>query len=130
MKTQKIIGMLLLFLAFSFISCDKDEAENVSFLTGRWAVKEPVVEIDAVIYYTFKADKTCEVFIVGPAINSMVSHLTYEISEDNKLITLYDKGADYTERYEILKLTNDEMQWKNATPEDGNSDKRLEKVEW
>lgn len=40
---------------------------------------------------------------------------------------LYDKEEHYTEQYHILKLTSKEMKWENASPKDGNSDKRLEK---
>lgn len=44
-----------------------------------------------------------------------------------KLIKLYDKEEHCTEQYHILKLTSKEMKWENASPKDGNSDKRLEK---
>lgn len=51
----------------------------------------------------------------------------YIISLDEKLIKLYDKEEHCTEQYHILKLTSKEMKWENASPKDGNSDKRLEK---
>lgn len=39
---------------------------------------------------------------------------------------MYDKEEHCTEQYHILKLTSKEMKWENASPKDGNSDKRLE----
>lgn len=50
---------------------------------------------------------------------------TYLISNDKNLITMYGEDKVYTEQYTITKLTNKEMKWVNASPGDGNSDKRL-----
>lgn len=129
MKTQNLFSMLMLvFMAFSFISCaDEDNTVEISQLEGLWLVREPALEDDNVTSYTFKADNTCEIYTGNPLSNGVAHYCTYEISDDKKLITIVEKERDYTEQYYILKLTSDEMKWKNASPKDGNSDKRLEK---
>ncbi|WP_300698100.1 lipocalin family protein [Bacteroides sp.] len=129
MKTQNLFSMLMLvFMAFSFISCaDEDNTVEISQLEGLWFVKEPVLEDDYVTSYTFKADKTCEIYTGSPLSNGIPLYRTYQISNDKKLVTIFDKEGHYTEQYHILKLTSDEMKWENASPKDGNSDKRLEK---
>lgn len=129
MKTQNLFSMLMLvFIAFSFISCaDEDNTVEISQLEGLWFVKEPVLKDDFVTSYTFNADKTCEIYTGSPSSNGVPLYCTYEISSDKKLITIVEKERDHTERYHILKLTSDEMKWENASPKDGNSDKRLEK---
>ena len=128
MKTQNLFSMLMLvFMAFSFISCADDDDSVISQLTGVWFVKEPVLEDEYVTSYTFYADKRCEIYTGSPVSNGTPLYRTYVISHDKKLITIYDKEGHYTEQYYILKLTSDEMIWENASPKDGNSDKRLEK---
>ena len=129
MKAQNLFRMLMLMvMAFSFISCtDEDDKVEVSQLVGKWIVREPVLPDDFVTSYTFNADKTYEVYTGSPSSNGVPLRGTYIISLDKKLIMLYDKEEHYTEQYHILKLTSKEMKWENASPKDGNSDKRLEK---
>ena len=129
MKTQNLFSMLMLVLmAFSFNSCaDDDDTVDASQLTGLWFVKEPVLKDDFVTSYTFNADKTCEIYTGSPSSNGVPLYCTYEMNHDKKIITIYNKERDYTELYHILKLTFHEMEWENASPKDGNSDKRLEK---
>ena len=124
MKTQNLFFMLILIsMAFSFISCtDEDDKVEIPQLVGKWIVKEPVLQDDFVTCYTFN-----EVYTGSPLSNGVPFRGTYIISLDEKLITLYDKEEHYTEQYHILKLTFKEMKWENASPKDGNSDKRLEK---
>ena len=127
MKTQNLFFMLILIsMAFSFISCtDEDDKVEIPQLVGKWIVKEPVLQDDFVTCYTFNADKTYEVYTGSPLSNGVPFRGTYVISLDEKLITLYDKEGHYTEQYHILKLTSKDMKWENASPKDGNSDKRL-----
>ena len=128
MKTQNLFFMLILIsMAFSFISCtDEDDKVEIPQLVGKWIVKEPVLQDDFVTCYTFNADKTYEVYTGSPLSNGVPFRGTYIISLDEKLIKLYDKEEHCTEQYHILKLTSKEMKWENASPKDGNSDKRLE----
>ena len=129
MKTQNLFFMLILIsMAFSFISCtDEDDKVEIPQLVGKWIVKEPVLQDDFVTCYTFNSDKTYEVYTGSPLSNGVPFRGTYVISLDEKLITLYDKEGHYTEQYHILKLTSKDMKWENASTQDGNSDKRLEK---
>lgn len=129
MKTRNLFSMLaLLLFAFSFISCaDEDNTIEIAELTGTWFVTKPVLADDYVTSYKFNADMTCEIYTGSPLSNGVPLYRTYVISLDKKLITLYDKDGKYTEQYHILKFTSDEMEWKNASPKDGNSDKLLEK---
>ena len=114
MKTQNLFLMLMV-MAFSFISCTDDKVE-ISQLVGKWIAKEPVLQDDFVTSYTFNADKTYEVYTGSPFSNGVPFRGTYIISLDEKLITLYDKEEHYTEQYHILKLTSKEMKWENASP--------------
>ena len=125
MKTQNLFLMLMV-MAFSFISCTDDKVE-ISQLVGKRIAKEPVLQDDFVTSYTFNADKTYEVYTGSPFSNGVPFRGTYIISLDEKLITLYDKEEHYTEQYHILNLTSKVMKWVTASPKDGNSDKRLEK---
>ena len=123
--------LILISMAFSFISCtdEDDKRSKIPQLVGKWSVKRPVLQDDFVTCYTFNADKTYEVYTGSPLSNGVPFRGTYIISLDEKLITLYDKEGHYTEQYHILKLTSKDMKWENASPKDGNSDKRLEKVQ-
>ncbi len=129
MKTLNLFCMLgLVIMAFSFISCtDEDNKVEISQLVGKWIVKEPVLQDDYVTSYTFNADKTYETYTGSPLSNGVPLHGTYIISLDENLIMLYGKEGHCTEQYNILQLTSKEMRWENTSPEDGNSDKRLEK---
>lgn len=89
MKTQNLFLMLMV-MAFSFISCTDDKVE-ISQLVGKWIAKEPVLQDDFVTSYTFNADKTYEVYTGSPFSNGVPFRGTYIISLDEKLITLYDK---------------------------------------
>ena len=129
MKTQNWFFMLILIsMAFRTIPwTDQEEKVEIPQLVGKWIVKEPVLQDDFVTCYTFNADKTYEVYTGSPLSNGVPFRGTYIISLDEKLIKLYDKEEHCTEQYHILKLTSKEMKWENASPKDGNSDKRLEK---
>ena len=67
MKTQNLFLMLMV-MAFSFISCTDDKVE-ISQLVGKWIAKEPVLQDDFVTSYTFNADKTYEVYTGSPFSN-------------------------------------------------------------
>ncbi len=131
MKTKTQLSVLLLFcIIFSLISCDKDDEIDINQLTGKWYVynDDPNLEVDSGVTYTFNTDKTCLIHS-----NSFLSdwdtivNRTYAISYDNTLVTLYNEENRYTEQYNIRKLTSSEMIWENASPGDGNSDKKLRK---
>lgn len=130
MKTRNLFGMLLgCLVAFGFISCSDDNGDIDSQLQGMWNVEEPVLEDDFVTSYTFDTGKhTCSIYTGSPSSNGVPIICTYKISEDGNHITFVNEERQYTEQYQILKQTSNEMKWKNATPADGNTDKQLEKV--
>ena len=132
MKTTNLYGMLLFFAVLSLTSCGKDDELDITQLTGKWSVTndDPRLAVDGSVEYTFNSDKTCTIinsdFLSG---RDTTIYRTYIISMDNKLITLFNKESKYTEQYTIRKLTSKEMRWENASPKDGNSDKRLIRVD-
>ncbi len=129
MRTIKLYGMLLfLLVTCSLDSCKKDDEINIAQLAGKWYVTndDPNLSVDGSINYTFNTDKTCTINIYDALANRDTAiHRTYTISMDNNLITLFSEKGYYTEQYNIRKLTSKEMKWGNASPKDGNSDKRL-----
>lgn len=126
---NKVYNFLLVFTAILFLSsCKKDEKIAIDNLNGKWSVTndEPNLAVDGSITYTFNPDKTCVKNIYDALMNSNTSlHRIYVVSNDNTLVTLYDEDKIYTEQYRITKLTSKEMKWENASPGDGNTDKRL-----
>ena len=133
MKTQKLLGVLLLFLfAFSFGACsDDDEKEGVldySQLDGTWEVTVPVLDFDAVERYAFNTQsRTCEALLTGPSIYGTPRHYKYVIDLETNQITLTDEELQKTEVYEVQKLTAKQMNWKNLLHEKEGSDKQLVK---
>lgn len=131
MKTRNFFGLMLgCIAAFCFISCSDDDNEvDFSQLKGIWAVTEPVLEDDYVTTYTFNTDNhTCSIYTGSPLSNGVALVCTYHISKDGRSITFRNDERQHTEKYQILKQTSCEMEWKNITPEDGNPDKRLTKI--
>lgn len=137
MKTKNLVGALLLFsVIFNFVSCDKDDKVNINQLTGKWSVynDDPNLAVDGVVLYTFNADKTCIIYCYDALSNRDTTvNRTYVISIDNTLLTIYKESpmredGIYTEQYYIRKLTSNKMVWENASPKDGNSNKKLVKV--
>ncbi|MEN6618122.1 MAG: hypothetical protein ABFC28_01260 [Rikenellaceae bacterium] len=123
----------MLFLAtLSFASCDKDDEVNISQLEGTWSVAndDPNLSVDGFVHYSFNADKVCSIYSYDALSNRDTTiYRTYVLSVDNSLITLKKEDGFYSEQYYIRKLTSKEMKWENASPKDGNSDKRLVKVQ-
>ncbi len=116
-------------LAVSIISCSKEEKIKIDQLEGEWLVYSgKLVEDDSRVSYTFKDDSLC-IIQTKHAISSgdTILNRTYQLSNDKKLITLFNENKIYTEQYKILKLTTTEMEWINASPKDGNTDKKLTK---
>ena len=109
MKTQSLFRILLLLLVvFGFSSCaDEDNTIEISQLTGTWAD----IHEDYTTLYVFGSNKTCQISVVGPAINSDSRDCTYEISEDYKFIKLTDTETHFERQYQILKMTSSEMEW-------------------
>jgi len=138
MKTMNLFGALILLLAtFSLVSCEKEDEVNISQLVGKWNVTndDPNLSVDGFVQYTFNDDKCCSIYCYDALSNRDTTiNRRYVISIDNRLITLYKedfmhKENDvYTEQYYIRKLTSNEMKWENASPKDGNSDKKLARV--
>ncbi len=132
MKTTNLYGMLLFFAVLSLTSCGKDDELDIAQLTGKWSVTndDPRLAVDGSVEYIFNSDKACTIinsdFLSG---RDTIIYRTYIISMDNKLITLFNEEDKYTEQYTIRKLTSKEMRWENASPKDGNSDKRLIRVD-
>lgn len=122
---------MLLLAAFNLVSCEKDDEVNISQLEGKWSVTndDPRLAVDGSVQYTFNADKSCSIYSYDALSNRDTAvNRRYVISIDNRLITIYKEDDTYTEQYHIRKLTSKEMKWENASPKDGNSDKRLVKV--
>jgi len=138
MKTMNLFGVLTLLLAtFCLISCEKEDEVNISQLVGKWSVTndDPNLSVDGLVQYTFSADKSCSIYCYDALSNKDTTiNRRYAISIDNRLITMYKvdpihkENGLYTEQYYIRKLTSNEMKWENASPKDGNSDKKLVKV--
>ncbi len=127
---MKRISLYFLFFipVFLFFSCKKEEQIAIELLNGRWseANDDPNLILDGSITYAFNPDNTCVKVIYNALSNSDTTiNWTYVISNDKTLITMYREDKVYTEQYTITKLTNKEMKWVNASPGDGNSDKRL-----
>lgn len=131
MKAKKQLRILFLFgIILSCISCDNDDKVDISQLIGKWSVynDDPNLAVDGSIEYTFKDDNTCSIYSYDALSNRDTTIMrTYIISNDKKIITIFNKENAYTEQYYILKLTSKEMKWENASPNDGNFDKTLRK---
>lgn len=132
MKAKKQLRILLfLGIILCYISCDNDDKVDISQLIGKWSVynDDPNLAVDGSVEYTFK-DDTCSIYSYDALSNRDTTIMrTYIVSNDNKIITIFNKENAYTEQYYILKLTSKEMKWENASPNDGNSNKRLRKLE-
>ncbi len=132
MKTKKQLAILLLpIVIFSLISCEKDEEIDINQFVGKWSIynDNPNLSVDGSMTYTFNSDRTCLIHSSDFLSNwDTIVNRTYVISSNNTLVTLYNKENRYTEQYNIIKLTSKEMIWENASPNDGNSNKKLRKV--
>ena len=132
MKTIKQLTIILLFgIIFSLISCEKDDEIDINQLVGKWYEynDDPNLAVDGLVTFTFNTDKTC--FINSSDFLSnwdTIVNRTYAIDYDNTLVTLFNEEDRYTGQYYIRKLTSKEMIWENASPNDGNSDKKLRKA--
>lgn len=128
---NKVYNFLIIFtVVFVLSSCKKDEKIDIDNLIGKWSVAndDPNLAVDGSVTYTFNPDKTCVKNIYDALSNSnIVINTTYVIGNDKTLVTLYDEDKIYTEQYRITKLTSKEMKWENASPGDGNTNKRLVK---
>jgi len=133
MKTKNQLGILFLFcIFFSLTSCDKNDEININQLVGKWYVynDDPNLSVDGSVTYTFNSDKTCLIHSSDFLSNrDTIINMTYVISYDNTLITLYNEENRYTEQYNIKKLTSKEMIWENASPKDRNSNKKLRRTD-
>jgi len=132
MKTKKQLAILLLSIViFSLISCEKDDEIDINQLVGKWYIynDDSNLSVDGSVTYTFNSDKTCLIHSSDFLSNKdTIVNRTYVISYDNTLVTLYNEENRYTEQYNITKLTSKEMIWENASPNDGNSNKKLRKI--
>lgn len=109
-------------------SCKKDEKVAIGNLTGKWTVAndDPRIAVDGSVTYKFNSDMTCVKNIYNALANRDTTiYRTYVLSNDKALLTLYDERKIYTEQYLIKKLNTKEMKWENASPKDGNENKRL-----
>lgn len=129
-KTIHITILLLFGIIFSLISCKKADEINIIQLVGKWYIynDDPNLSVDGSVSYTFNADGTCFIhncdFLSG---RDTIIGRTYIVGAENTLVTLFNDEGRYTEQYNIRKLTSKEMIWENASPNDGNSDKKLRK---
>lgn len=126
---KKTYSMLLpAIFALVLASCKKEEKIAIENLIGKWTVAndDPRIAVDGSVTYKFSSDMTCIKKIYDALSNRDTSiHRTYVLSYDKTLVTLYDENKIYTEQYLIKKLNAKEMKWENASPKDGNEDKRL-----
>jgi len=132
MKTKKQLTILLLSsIIFSLLSCEKDAEIDINQLVGKWYIynDDPNLSVDGSVTYTFNSAKTC--FIHSSDFLSdwdTIVNRTYVVGNGNTLITLFNEEDNYTEQYYIRKLTSKDMIWDNASPSDGNSDKKLRRA--
>lgn len=118
----------MLFVLFCLFACKKDDKIAIEHLMGNWSEHndDPNLVIDGSVSYHFNEDKTCSKTIYNALSNRDTTlNWTYVISNDKTLVTMYGKDNIYTEQYKITKLTDKVMEWKNASPGDGNADKKL-----
>lgn len=126
MRMNKVYMILLglFFFLFGMIGCEEDEEINISHLQGKWQVvyDDPNLIVEGYVQYTFDAHNTCSIYSYDALSNRDTTlYRTYVISQNNDLITLFDRDEDiYKEQYWIQKLTSNEMKWENASPKDGN----------
>lgn len=127
MKKYYPFLILLIWSMFLFVACDKENEVNINHLIGKWSVTyDPNLVVEGSVSYTFNVDKTCDIHIYDALSNRDTTiYRTYILGNDNKLITLFNEDKVYTEQYTVTKLTSSEMKWINASPGDGNDDKRL-----
>lgn len=128
---NELFRFLILITAVLFVSyCKKEDKIAIDSLIGKWIVvnDDRNLAMDGSVAYTFNADKTCiktvSDFLSGESVST---RLTYVISIDETLLTLFSENKIYTEQYRITKLISGDMEWVNASPKDGNSDKKLRK---
>lgn len=111
---------MLFFAVAGFTSCNKDKEVDVFRLEGRWSVKiicPACLTTGDPVYYTFNADKSCEISHYFPLTDTVINtYLTYEISNDNTLITMTNEDGNYIE-YRILEYSSTEMNWERTSPE-------------
>ena len=120
--------LLPAIIALVLASCKKDDKIAIDNLIGKWTVAndDPRMAVDGSVTYRFNSDMTCTKNIYDALSNKDTSiHRTYVLSHDKTLVTLYNENKIYTEQYRIIKLNTKEMKWENASPKDGNEDKRL-----
>lgn len=125
-EIYRILTPAIIVLALS--SCKKEERIAIDNLIGKWTVAndDPRIAVDGSVTYKFNSDMTCIKNIYNALSNKDTSiHRTYVLSNDKTLVTLYDENKIYTEQYLIKKLNGKEMKWENASPKDGNENKRL-----
>jgi hypothetical protein len=131
MRKRSLALMFAAATCFVFVSCKKEKDINIDHLIGSWSIynDDPLVVMEGSVHYTFQADKNCQISIYNALSNHDTTlYRTYIISNDHKLLTIYD-GQYYSEQYNIIKLNHREMQWTNASPHDGNTDKKLIKID-
>ncbi|WP_293884889.1 MULTISPECIES: hypothetical protein [unclassified Sphingobacterium] len=125
---RKYRVLLPALIAVVLGSCKKDEKIAIDNLIGKWTVAndDPRMAVDGSVTYKFNSDMTCIKNIYNALSNRDTTIFrTYVLSNDKTLVTLYDERKIYTEQYLIKKLNTKEMKWENASPNDGNDNKRL-----
>lgn len=133
MKTKgQLVILLLCSAVFGFVSCQcsEDEGVDINSLAGKWSVynDDSNLAVDGYVEYTFNSDKSCSIYSHDALSDRDTTvDMTYLVSLNHAVITLYDMDSVCTGQYYILKLTSSEMEWKNTTPRDGNSDKKFVK---
>ena len=129
---KQIFYITFLFAALGLTSCSKDNKIDISQLGGDWFLynDDPRLSIDGSVRYSFLPPNSCHIHVYDALSNRDTTlYRSYVLSLDHTLITLYSQGNTYTDQYHILKLTSREMFWENASPEDGNSNKKLRKTD-
>ena len=129
-KKKQLAILVGISLIFSLVSCEKADDININQLVSKWYIynDDPNLSVDGSVTYTFNADGTCFIhnsdFLSG---RDTIIGRSYIVGAENRLVTLFNEDGRYTEQYNIRKLTSKEMIWENASPKDGNSDKKLRK---
>ena len=103
MKNRLKMALCALLLAAGCCGCEKDSFD-IGQLVGSWYKVYPEgVVADGSVTWTFGADHTLRIEIYDVFANdTAIRNYTWRVSDDGKLLTLYDAGGEsYREQFKI-----------------------------
>ena len=113
MKQTILLFSALILVLLAFNSCKKDQID-VNELSGKWMVKSDVhpAAVDVIVYYTFEDNGSfTEKYIDYLENKTRTSKGTYELSDNNTIITLHSVGFSEPKKRRILKFDKNYMKW-------------------